>query len=585
MKSDFLANISAEKVSQHIQYLSENIGLRVGGTPEELNAAIYMKRNFESLGLPTEMEETEVFLDRPVTSRLKLIRPEEREIECESFAWSGSTAGNGTKAPLIFVGHGTRDEYAGKQAAGKIVLAWVGKIWRGEKLMIAQEERAKGLVMMTDMPGWYIGNLGSVSYHSGSLGDEKLLPKIPAVNTPYEEGQKLLKYAQEGKAEVWLRVKRAREWRDTYNLTATLEGSKWKDEIVYLGAHLDNWGPGAWDSGSSLAMLLEFARLFSEAKGEIGRTIKFGCWGSHEYGTKGSWNYVFESHRREMENRVVAYFNVGHSPVRGKGPSSKYAGFTEDMKIYVSPEMDPVIQDVAKKMGLKYQRDFPLFDSDDHTPFFIFGVPSLQFVHAEIPYIYHTTGLDTFRNIIVDGDLLKQLAFLVGKSALRMANSPVLPLNFVGWTDVIEKELTSLETESKDYADFPKMLEAVRAFRIGSDKLVQKADAFNTAYAQGTNSELESTRKRASSGMIKIGRVLLSTVFDPMDLMRGRQRTEAYIYRSSVLTRIALPLLDAKKGKTAAKRVVKKQSLAFIKGITQCSKLAQNVSALLEKTR
>ncbi|MHC4398768.1 MAG: M28 family peptidase [Planctomycetota bacterium] len=77
------------------------------------------------------------------------------------------------------------------------------------------------------------------------------------------------------------------------NVLAKIEGTdpKLKEETVMVGAHLDHVGVrnayvynGADDNASGSAVVLELARVFSEAKFQPKRTLVFCCWTGEERG-------------------------------------------------------------------------------------------------------------------------------------------------------------------------------------------------------------------------------------------------------------------------------------------------------------
>ncbi|MDQ3747369.1 MAG: M20/M25/M40 family metallo-hydrolase, partial [Acidobacteriota bacterium] len=93
------------------------------------------------------------------------------------------------------------------------------------------------------------------------------------------------------------------------NVVGVLEGSdpKLKDEVIVVGAHYDHLGRGgegslapregeihhgADDNASGTAGLLELARLLSQDREKMRRTIVFIAFGGEEEGLIGSSYYV-----------------------------------------------------------------------------------------------------------------------------------------------------------------------------------------------------------------------------------------------------------------------------------------------------
>jgi aminopeptidase YwaD len=109
------------------------------------------------------------------------------------------------------------------------------------------------------------------------------------------------------------------------NVVGVLEGSdpKLRDEVIVIGAHYDHLGRGgegslapregeihhgADDNASGTAGLLELARLFSQERERMRRTIVFVAFGGEEEGLIGSSYYV-EHSARPLE-QTVAMINM-----------------------------------------------------------------------------------------------------------------------------------------------------------------------------------------------------------------------------------------------------------------------------------
>ncbi len=93
------------------------------------------------------------------------------------------------------------------------------------------------------------------------------------------------------------------------NVIADIRGSDRPDEWVVVGAHLDSWdfGTGAQDNATGVAMVLEAARAIATLEEPPRRSIRFVLWGGEEEGQLGSTAFV-RTHAGELD-RVVAYLN------------------------------------------------------------------------------------------------------------------------------------------------------------------------------------------------------------------------------------------------------------------------------------
>lgn len=103
------------------------------------------------------------------------------------------------------------------------------------------------------------------------------------------------------------------------NVIAKIPGTdpELKNQYVIIGGHLDHLGTrdgyvynGADDNASGTAVVLEIARVLSEAGFKPKRTIVFCCWCGEEMGLLGSKHYVSNPCDGVSMDRVVAYFNL-----------------------------------------------------------------------------------------------------------------------------------------------------------------------------------------------------------------------------------------------------------------------------------
>jgi Zn-dependent M28 family amino/carboxypeptidase len=101
-----------------------------------------------------------------------------------------------------------------------------------------------------------------------------------------------------------------RKTKHTWNVLAKLEGTREKDQVILLSAHLDHLGIrrgetyyGADDDASGTAAVMELARaLATEPK--PARTVVFALWGSEELGMLGA--RYFLQHPSFDLNSIVA---------------------------------------------------------------------------------------------------------------------------------------------------------------------------------------------------------------------------------------------------------------------------------------
>ncbi|XP_029645786.1 N-acetylated-alpha-linked acidic dipeptidase 2 isoform X3 [Octopus sinensis] len=314
-----------------------------------------------------------------------------------SFAPSGIAEG-----PLIYVNYGRIEDfqYLHKNHSvnfkGSIVIARYGKIFRGDKLKIAAQYNASGMILYTDPADFNIGEnktypdtwwLPEQAVQRGTVGGDgdyltplypatedayrislaearKLLPKIPCQPIGYGDAQVLLSEMDgevvpsdwQGKLPITykigpghvnssltvrLQVNNYESITTTWNVIGYIKGELEPDRYVILGNHHDSWVYSAVDPLSGAASLTEITRVLGNMSKEgwkPRRTIVFCSWGGEEQGLIGSTEWV-EEHMKELYERGVAYLNVDYA-----------LDFYEKLSINTSPLLQDVMYKSAKKV-------------------------------------------------------------------------------------------------------------------------------------------------------------------------------------------------------------------------------------------
>ncbi len=93
----------------------------------------------------------------------------------------------------------------------------------------------------------------------------------------------------------------------SYNVIGEITGSKYPDEIVLLGAHLDSWdlGTGAIDDGAGVGIVMAAAeRIKALAANRPKKTIRVVLFANEEQGLYGGRAYA-DKHRDVLEKHIV----------------------------------------------------------------------------------------------------------------------------------------------------------------------------------------------------------------------------------------------------------------------------------------
>jgi N-acetylated-alpha-linked acidic dipeptidase len=260
--------------------------------------------------------------------------------------------------------------------------------------------------------------------------------------------------------------------RIIWNVIGKVKGAAYPDEWVVAGNHRDAWVYGAVDPNSGTAAMLEAVHGIGALLKDgwlPKRTMVFCSWDAEEEGLIGSTEWV-EQHAKELE-RAVLYINVD---VGVAGP---------DFSASAVPSLKQFLRDVTKSVpsptgasvytawrnansgaGEHRPSNAPsdgdvrvgdLGSGSDFTPFLQhLGVPSTD-VGSSGPYgVYHSV-FDNYAWYTLNADprfiYLQEMARVFGLEALRMADTDVLPYDYVTYGKEISSYLDTARKKANEY--------------------------------------------------------------------------------------------------------------------------------------
>jgi hypothetical protein len=181
-----------------------------------------------------------------------------------------------------------------------------------------------------------------------------------------------------------------------YNVIASIKGTKYPNEYVMCGGHLDSYdvATGGVDCGTGVAPTMEAARLLALSGAKPKRTIVFCLWAGEEAGLLGSKHWV-ETNKDKWSN-IINYFNRDGGPTVANSitvPSS----WVKDMEQISAPlnKFNPEFPFTVIQGEPRQRPRTP--GGSDHAYFALNGVPTISFGTADpkgynfsYPEIWHT---------------------------------------------------------------------------------------------------------------------------------------------------------------------------------------------------
>lgn len=167
-----------------------------------------------------------------------------------------------------------------------------------------------------------------------------------------------------------------------HNVIGIIRGSKYPDEYVIMGGHLDAYdvATGGVDDGSGVTPAMEAARLIMEAGGKPKRTILVCLWAAEEFGLLGSKSWV--AGNPDKLDKISNMFNRDGGPTVANSISVPEAMW-DDMEKICEP-LNGINPDFPFTLEKREPRRRPEeARGTDSGPFAVVGVPTITFGTAD----------------------------------------------------------------------------------------------------------------------------------------------------------------------------------------------------------
>lgn len=368
------------------------------GTKEELQVAVYLKKQCENIGAQVKMENFRVPLS---TIKKAHLFADGVEIPCKAFKGCGS----GTVEGELYYMPGT-DPVSITGAADKIVLLDTSNIsfFTYQDLMKAG---AKAILFRYGDAHYPNTDIDQRELREAVVGKER---KVLCAMINVNEAVKLVKNETK---RVRLEVEQSEYEGESHNVIAELSGKR--KEWIVLSAHYDSTSlsHGAYDNMSGCVGLLGIMEKMRDKERNFG--LRFLFCGSEECGLLGSKAYV-QDHEKELEQMV---FNINLDMI------GSYMG---QFIACVSAEekLEHYIAYMAAEMGFPIAARSGVYSSDS-TPFADKGIPAVSFsriAHTIIAPIHSRYDL---KDVLSMKQLQKDINFLSNFTE-RLAKAAVCPV-------------------------------------------------------------------------------------------------------------------------------------------------------------
>ena len=320
----FKVSLTEGKSYQWLDHLSNKIGGRLSGSLNSQRAIEWSKNEFENLGLD------KVYLQPVMVPKWIRGTFEYANIETSpgntinvpvcALGGSISTPLGGLRANVVEVK--TFDELSEKKSEIKGKIVFFNRAMRAELVNTfeayseAVDQRIEGAKIAAKFGavGVLVRSLNlklDDQPHTGTMsyGDLPLSKRIPAASISTNGAELLSSMLSLNKNLKFYLKQNCKNLPDvkSYNVIGEIKGSKYPNEIMVVGAHLDSWdlGDGAHDNGAGVVQSMEVPRLLKKINYKPKRTLRIVLFMNEENGQRGAIKYSEES-KMKNENHVFA---------------------------------------------------------------------------------------------------------------------------------------------------------------------------------------------------------------------------------------------------------------------------------------
>jgi hypothetical protein len=497
-EAELMEGLDYDYAWEQLDYLS-SLGEKTAGSIEELTAQQYVRD--ELLKMPVDEVWWEPF---PVANwdhfgtTVDIILPDDAYESIPATTYGDSPSvwgydwglaedplythgnlddGRTLRAEVIDVGYGTAADFDRVAPEVAALEDWIALVHR--------DDNTQGWPNTPAADAYYYGASAVMFYgyffgadHPEGIKQDSVFSKIPAISISPNSAARIQELLTQGP--VTLEISGQVDFHpdgESVNVAAVLEGTTKADEYVVVCGHIDTWWNGSFDDCSSVAIMLEMTRLFSEARasGEFvnERTLVFCSVGAEESGgTNGTWfnwligSYEFvRAHPGIMESLVMELNIDGGSfpKVNGK------------VWLEISCEVSDFVWSAIHDLGYMNTVNCytPIWTWTDAWSFAgKGGGTAVEMVWGPGFDPYYHTQLDTIE--LQSEDMTAMVTELTALMAFRSVSALILPLDFVPACDwaaqylakerpMVPSQVGNIDKAWSALADFEALATAINA--------------------------------------------------------------------------------------------------------------------------
>ncbi|MFC2119017.1 M20/M25/M40 family metallo-hydrolase [Bacteroidota bacterium] len=308
---------------ENLRYLTKNFKGRIACAPEAIKAAFWAKEKMDEMDLDTVFMQEMMVVNwiRGDIEEGTIISEKygQRDVEVCALGLAVGTGSIGLKAKIIEISSRQELEQLGrKNIEGKIVFFNEAL---DNKLINTFGAYGKAAWQRTEGPSLAAGYGAKAAVirsltasidkhpHTGVTRYAEGIDSIPAIAICTEHAELLSKWLKNDPDLEFYFKTMCLNLPETksYNAIGEIRGSKYPDEYIVIGGHLDAWdnSEGAHDDGGGCMQSIEILRIFKTLGIKPERSIRAVMFMDEEISQRGGAKYADEV-RRKGEKHIVA---------------------------------------------------------------------------------------------------------------------------------------------------------------------------------------------------------------------------------------------------------------------------------------
>lgn len=394
------------KCYENLDYLSNQIGGRLSGSPEAEKAVEYTYNKLKSYGFDTVYLQ-EVMVPhwvRGAKEEAFIVKGAQRiPVHICALGNSIATPTKGLLAPIIEIQNFKELEQLGvERIKGKIVFfnrplnptyITTGRAYgeagdqRGRGAYEAAKYGAVGVVVRS------LTLANDTNPHTGSTWyrDTTEIPACAISTADADELSRLLKIRSAAPVSFYFK-QNCEMLPDvlSYNVIAEMRGTTKPEEIIIAGGHLDAWdnGDGAHDDGAGVTQSMEALRVLKQLGYKPKRTLRCVLFMNEENGVRGGTEYAKQAQLTNQKHIAAIESDAGGFTPRGFGIENNAAAIKA---------LQPWVE-LFKPYSIDYIKEG--HGGTDIEPLAESGTVLIGYTPDSQRYFdYHHTAIDTFDKV------------------------------------------------------------------------------------------------------------------------------------------------------------------------------------------